>query len=935
MHVGIELTVVLVACLALAAGALLRMAARRVGLPYTVGMLVLGMATGFLLHALAESGDLPESIAGMAEGPPLTAELVLFVFLPALVFESAISLDAFAFAKDLAVVLLLAIPAMLLTTVLVAFLLVPLTSGSWMWSLPVALVFGALISATDPVAVVALLREVGAPKRLALLIEGESLLNDGTAIVAFGVLLAALEAAAPGSGIDAGAATVDFLRVVGGGVGVGLGLGLLGTLLLSRVFNEPTVEITLTIVLAYLAMAVAEGLLHVSGVMAVVVVGLWMAGPGRTAISPEVVHVQHRFWEMLAHIANTLIFFLAGVVIAGQVAGTAMAGTAMEDLPIVVGAWVGVMVIRFTVTFAFLPLMNRVGRNISGKEAAVMAWGGLRGAVSLALALMVLNRDSIDPDVRNQIMRITAGVVLMTLVINGTTCGWLLRKLGFSDVPAGQMFARLRGRSAALEGVRLGVKQSQAKDHLQMSVYRSVNRDLKERRKVLDGALEETRRHLDESSDVERAAAVWRRALAMERRSYEEAFASGTLSAQPLQLLELDLDAHLHRLAKGDLEPPRTRSSKTRTLRQPLLEFLRRRGIRPKALQKRDFTLLFEFARAEREAAESVLARLESIEAAEGAGETLELIRSTYKLFKFRSQERLEDLRVFVPEIASAVETQIAHRIALNVEAREIRRLRADGVMDDATANEELARVEESAAGLARRAIHLELPSPLDLLHATRLFATVERKTLEHIESATEEQVLSPFENLFREGDRGRDLFLIARGAVHVVKAVGEGEEIVNVLGAGTVVGEMALLSGKSRNATIRAKTSVVVVRVKGDTLLELMEDNEILEKGILEAYAHHALDNQMRGDPAWRGVTHDQRLEWIGGRAQHKGGVDEPVETDGAPWIFLMTGEIRGPAGGLKSPALVPGSMVLGAKVVEPARWVPLPEPPGNGNWP
>jgi len=231
---------------------------RKLPIPFTVVL----VAIGILLGKLADIWEPMEPFRHFYLGP----EIMLYIFLPALIFESEFSLDARQLTKDLAPVLILAIPATLISTVLVGL-------GVW-WaldiSLAVALVFGALISATDPVAVVALFKELGAPNRLTVLVEGESLLNDATAIVAFTILLGIAVEGGAISWSDTDYVVLEFLRVFIGGVLFGSLLGFVVCELLYRMRSEVTVILTTSIVIAYAGFVIAEHVLHVSGVMAVV-----------------------------------------------------------------------------------------------------------------------------------------------------------------------------------------------------------------------------------------------------------------------------------------------------------------------------------------------------------------------------------------------------------------------------------------------------------------------------------------------------------------------------------------------------------------------------------------------------------------------------------------------------------------------------------------
>ncbi|MGB0713907.1 MAG: cation:proton antiporter, partial [Gammaproteobacteria bacterium] len=239
---------------------------RRLPIPFTVLLVILGVLLG-------EGARNSETLAPLAHFE-LSPELVFFVFLPALIFESALNLDVRQLMRDIAPVMVLAVPALLLSTAIVGY------GTAWITGLPlgVALLFGALISATDPVAVVALFKELGAPLRLTVLVEGESLFNDATAIVVFGILLGLVQA---GTTPDAGLlfwAGWEFIRVFLGGVLVGGVIGLVIGELGARLRSNVPALIVLSLVMAYGAFVVGEHLLHVSGVMAAMTAALVLSG---------------------------------------------------------------------------------------------------------------------------------------------------------------------------------------------------------------------------------------------------------------------------------------------------------------------------------------------------------------------------------------------------------------------------------------------------------------------------------------------------------------------------------------------------------------------------------------------------------------------------------------------------------------------------------
>ncbi|MBK6430295.1 Na+/H+ antiporter [Candidatus Amarolinea dominans] len=326
---------------------------RRLRVPYTVALVLVG-----LVLTLQQPLELS-----------LTPELILALLVPPLVFEAAFHINFTELRRNLPGILLLAVVGVILSTLIVGgavSLVTPL-------SLPIALVFGALISATDPVAVVALFRALGAPRRLALLVEGESLLNDGTAIVLFNLVLAA----ALTGHFDLLNGVADFLRVSAGGVVVGLALGWIAAQIIARV-DDYLIETTLTTVLAFGAYLVAERL-HFSGVLAVVVAGLVNGNIGPQGMSPTTRIVLFNFWEYVAFLANSFIFLLIGLQV--------NVPTLLANWQPIAWAIVAVLAARSIVTYSLGWVVNRFSDPLPLRWLHVLNWGGLRGAIALALAL--------------------------------------------------------------------------------------------------------------------------------------------------------------------------------------------------------------------------------------------------------------------------------------------------------------------------------------------------------------------------------------------------------------------------------------------------------------------------------------------------------------------------------------------------------------------
>lgn len=398
---------------------------KRIPLPFTVALVLLGIG----IRQLAQHG--PPALEALTRYE-LSPDVILFVFLPTLIFESAFNLDARQLRRNMTPVLTLAIPGLLLSTTVIGTLVWLATPFPFLPSL----LLGSILSATDPVAVIALFRQLGAPQRLTVLVEGESLFNDATAIVASRIIIGVLAAGTVGAELVA-QGLFGFVLVFFGGVAVGWLAGLLTGWVLGLVHDDPLIEITLTTALAYASFLLAEEVFHVSGVMAVVAAGIILGGWGRSKVSPAVSDYLEHFWEYLVFVANALIFLMVGLRV--DLAG--LAGS-LGPLAVVI---VAMLVSRAIVVYGLVPIMVRMGtERIDRGYQTVMVWGGLRGAIALALALSLG-----DAPWSDAFVTLVTGAVLFTLIVQGLTMESLVKRLGLDRPPVADRYARVEGRRHA------------------------------------------------------------------------------------------------------------------------------------------------------------------------------------------------------------------------------------------------------------------------------------------------------------------------------------------------------------------------------------------------------------------------------------------------------------------------------------------------------
>jgi CPA1 family monovalent cation:H+ antiporter len=396
------------------------LAARRAAIPYSLVLVACGLIAGALVN-------LPNTAI-----PP---QLVLLVLVPGLIFEASYKIDLRVLRSVLPEVALLAGPGVFVTGVVVAL---TLHLGAGM-SLATGFVVGAIVSATDPVAVIATFRRVRAPDRLSTIVEAESLFNDGTGIVVFAIAISALLGR-----VTAADAAFAFVATVAISIVIGLAIGEVATRLIVGV-KDRVIELATSLLLAYGTYLVADALGE-SGIIATAVAGIVLGNEGRRlGLSSHTIEALDTVWEFLAFLLTALVFLLVGLAIPlGALAG---------EIGAIAWAVAGVLVARALLVYGLLGGLRLLDRRVRGRVPTpwlhVVFWSGLRGAIAVALGLSIASG---VPD-GGQIQRVAFGVVLFTLAVQATTVEALVGRLGIgrgtsheSKASAG---AVTRGRAAA------------------------------------------------------------------------------------------------------------------------------------------------------------------------------------------------------------------------------------------------------------------------------------------------------------------------------------------------------------------------------------------------------------------------------------------------------------------------------------------------------
>ena len=410
--------------------------------PYTVALLLIGMCMGVVNTKGGFSEGLQSSLDAFTRIDP---HLLLAVFLPALIFESSFSMEWHTLSKVLTKIVILAGPGVFMNMALTATVL---KSFPFHWDWNFSMMVGSILAATDPVAVVSILKEVGASKILGHVIEGESLVNDGTAIVVF-TLFFEISKGEQKTALDV---FVMLLTKPLGALLVGVVAGQLVIFWLKTIFRDHLVQITLTLFACYLTFMVAESVFHVSGVLACVTMGFYISRSGRVFFVGNIEHTMHHFWEVLTYCANTLVFVLTGFIIASEVMNDELE-LKFSDAGWGVLLYVFLNVIRFvTISMLWIPMKWKSGYQMSRSEGFICVWGGLRGAISLALGLVVLEEDvAFTARDRGLVLILVSSAVVGTLLLNASTSALMLRLSGLLKAEKSQASALTAARRAIHE----------------------------------------------------------------------------------------------------------------------------------------------------------------------------------------------------------------------------------------------------------------------------------------------------------------------------------------------------------------------------------------------------------------------------------------------------------------------------------------------------
>lgn len=491
--------------------------ARKIHLPFTIALVAVGLILGNI---------------GLLHPPKLTKEVLFAFFLPGLIFEAAIHLDSRAMLRDIWSITALVIPGVILSMLVSAAMLVyigevfpQIPSVNW----PIALLFGAAVAATDPVAVISIFKEFGAPKRLRLLLESESLLNDGTGIVIFGLVLGFIEQTTMNSNSSI---WLEFIRISGLGAFIGLFIGLAISWMIESL-DDAMIVITMTVIAAYGSFIIADSL-GVSGIIATVTTGLLIQDKVlATTKYPSVRLSVERFWEFTTFALNSLIFLLMGYAVKLTML--------LSFWPMILLAYIAMTLARFVVIGGVWLILYPTKLHFPASWGIIMAWSGLRGALSMVLALSLPQ----SLPYKDIVVTMVFGVVILSIFVQGLTITPLAKMLGIISSKKELMAYELARMQAML--AQNALDEIEYLKHHHIASTETLEKIAQKYQEIKAQAQQNLQQNKPQSKllTTEESLRVQRYLINLQKSRLLEAYHKGSISHEIFEKLNAELDAKL------------------------------------------------------------------------------------------------------------------------------------------------------------------------------------------------------------------------------------------------------------------------------------------------------------------------------------------------------------------------------------------------------
>ncbi|MER5172791.1 cation:proton antiporter [Thioclava kandeliae] len=795
--------------------------AARLRLPYSVIIAALGMLIGsaaifFLQTTLTDAlNPVAEAILGL----PIRANVFLYIFLPLLLFQVTLGMNLRRMMDDWVPILVMAVVAVVVATLSVGYAL------SYISSLPLAacLLVGAIVSTTDPSAVVSIFRSLSAPQRLARIIEGESLLNDAAAIALFGLFIGYVMLGVPDP--ELGEALGRFPMLIAGGAATGWVLSQIGLRIMGLFPRYELAQMSVSVALPYLSYIIAEQLIGASGVIAVVAAGLTLnlAGPGR--IEPQTWTNMRETWDLVAHWAGALIFILAALLIPRL-----LEGTTVTDFLLIGVVVVAAIAARAVILWGLLPVLTllRLSPPVERPYRVAILWGGLRGAVTLALALAVTENALVPVEIKRVVGILATGFTLFTLIVQGTTLRSVIGKLGLDKLsPLDQALAN-QVIAVSLQTVREDVAKSSENYNLNHEIIRAEAKRFGERLDSVVRAAEAGANILDRDRITLGLIAL----AGFEREQVLSRLRDRSISSR-IGEAALSQTDHLIEGARAQGRTGYQRAARSaidygRAFRIANFLHNRLRFSMPLALLTADrFERLLSQRMILRDLDAFIDARIRRIHGRRVADLLHELLARRVEAL----ETALYGLRLQYPGYAEELERRLIRRTALRMEEREYNTMHEDGLISEEVFTSLMQDISARRLKAEERPMLDLQVQRADILRRMRLFEDLDERIRKPLGRSLRTRYFDPGDKIMRKESHARSVFFIASGAVELETA---GQ--ISRLGRGDMFGELALLTGKPRRTDVRAIAPSTILELDEKRFRKLLRRSPAIREAAREA---------------------------------------------------------------------------------------------------
>jgi CPA1 family monovalent cation:H+ antiporter len=813
--------------------------AARLRLPYTVilaalGILIAAVAT-FLLRT--EYTDAFNSIAAAILALPIRSNVFLYVFLPTLIFQATLGMNLRRMIDDWVPILVLAVVAVFVATLTVGYAL------AWASALPIAacLLVGAIVSTTDPSAVVSIFRSISAPRRLARIIEGESLLNDAAAIALFGMFMGFVMLGVPDP--DPREAFGRFPLLMIGGAFTGWLIARAAVWIMAGFERHERAQISVSVALPYLAFIGAEQVVGASGVVSVVAAGLTLNFTGPKRLTPQAWTNLQEVWNLLAHWAGALIFVLAALLIP-----RILEEVRPTDFYLILVVTVAAIAARIVVLFGLLPLLTllRVSPVVERPYRVAILWGGLRGAVTLALALAVTESFRVPAETKRLVAILATGFVLFTLIVQGTTLRWVISKLGLDRLSPLDQALSNQVVAVALQSVREDVAKTTENYELTHDIVRSEAKRFAERLDKAVDAAEENAEILDRDRITLGLIAL----AGAERDKVLDQSRERTITTTLAEQLLADAD----RLIEGARAGGRlgySRAARASVSYGPAFRaavFLHNRvGISaPLARMTADrFELLLAQRLILRDLDGFIDGRIRRIHGRRVADLLHELLARRGE----GVETALEGLRLQYPGYAEEIERRFIRRTALRLEEWEYADMRRDGLIGaelHAVLMQDISARRAEAEGRPRLDVAVQ---KAELVRRFPLFAGIEDGQLRQLSRVLRTRYVNAGDIVVRKDSAVRSVYFVASGAIEL-EAAGQTWR----LGPGEMFGQLSILTARRRRTEAKAITPTILLVLDEVRFRKLLKRSAGLRAAVVESAKQRGLSEELMKLPEFAG---------------------------------------------------------------------------------